>query len=250
MAKRIPPRGSARHVLLTACVVAGALALATAAQAAGGKFGFFGGLNIANMGGDAEAFGQALAIGLETEVGGSWSSSKGSASGMGFGLYYYIPSSPTLGFQIEAQYIRRGVKFDLTGTNVTGVPGQITGDTKFKLDRFEIPLLLRFSPATEGSVQAMILLGPVFSFQASSDLEASFMGQSMSGDASDAFKSTTFGALGGVGMTIRAGETSAVVLQARYYLGLSNAFDDPSGTFDSKHGDFGFFAGMEFGIGK
>ncbi|MBE0567621.1 MAG: PorT family protein [Krumholzibacteria bacterium] len=218
-----------------------ALALAGAGEAAAqGRFGFFGGLNFANMGGDMDDVGDELAADLEAELGGDWTAEKGSKTGLGVGAYYFVPRSSTLGFQIEAQYIRRGVKFDIAS-------GGNEAEVSLKLDYFEIPLLLRLSPGAESDARLVFLLGPVIGFKAGADMEVEADGESMSADLGDEFKSMTFGAIGGVGLTVATGENSAFLLQARYYLGLSNALDDDE--FSSKSGDFGFFAGLEFGLG-
>ena len=43
-----------------------------------GSFGFYGGLNVASLGGDFEDIGRILANELESEVGGDWTSSTSS----------------------------------------------------------------------------------------------------------------------------------------------------------------------------
>ncbi|MFO7610762.1 MAG: porin family protein [Candidatus Krumholzibacteriia bacterium] len=226
--------------VLAACTV---LMLAGADDAAAqGRFGFFGGLNFANMGGDMDDVGDQVAADLETQFGGTWTAEKAAKTGLGFGAYYFVPRSPTMGFQIEAQYIRRGVKFDIAS-------GGEEAEVGLKLDYFEIPLLLRISPgAADSDARLVFLVGPVIGFKAGADLEVEADGQSETTDIGDGFKSTTFGALGGIGVTVATGENAAFLLQARYYLGLSNAMDDEE--FSSKSGDFGFFAGMEFGFGN
>ncbi len=221
----------------------------TPADAAHGVAGFFGGINIANLGGDMKEFGDALAAELEMDpdVGGSWSSDKTTRTGFGLGGYYAVATSPTVSFQIEAQYIQRGSSFDLRGTSIP-VVGSADVETKFKLDYIEIPVLARFTPSTSGSVRPIILVGPVVSFKTSANMEVSSMGESQSVDISDGMKGVTFGLLGGIGISIEAGATSAVVVQARYYLGLTNVFDESN--FSAKSGDFGLFAGMEFKVGQ
>jgi hypothetical protein len=217
--------------------------LVSPAHSVQGRLGFFGGLNVANLGQDADELGDDLASELQTQLGGSWSSSKESKFGLGLGMYYFLRLKPSVGLQVEAQYVRRGVGYDITEAS-TG-----TVDTHFKLDYFEVPVLLRLTPPTSGPVEALFLVGPVIGFQASADLRASAMGQSNSEDVSDAFNSVSFGALGGVGMSILVGGQAHIVLQGRYFLGLTNVLDDPSGTYSARPNDFGFFAGMEFGIG-
>ncbi len=228
--------GTALRVVAIGLTI-GVLALVGAGDAvAEGRFGFFGGLNIANMGGDMDAIGDDLA----DEIGGSWSAAKGSKTGIGFGGYYCLSLSPTLGLQIEGQYMNRGVAFDLSG------PG-VSGEAKLKLNYFEIPVLLRLSPGPGMDGRLVILAGPVFGFNSTADFEVESGGLSGTTDMSDDIKSTTFGALLGIGFNVAMGETSAFLVQARYYLGLANALDDPD--LSSKSGDIGFFAGLEFGLG-
>lgn len=203
------------------------------------RWGLFGGVNIANMGGDMDEFGDDLAAGLEDQLGGDWTSSKRSTTGLGFGAYYFLPTSPTLGVQFEGQYIRRGVGFDISNTD-------IDVDTTFKIDYFEIPVLLRISPGTGQSARVVFLVGPVIGFKTGADLAVSALGEEASTDVGEGFKSTAFGAIGGVGLSV--GNTTTFMLQARYYLGLSNTLDDD--TMSSKSGDFGVFAGVEFPINK
>jgi hypothetical protein len=229
------------HRVVAIGLTVGVLVLAGAGDAgAEGRFGFFGGLNFANMGGDMDHIGNGLAADLADQFGGSWSASKGSKTGIGFGGYYYLSLSPTLGMQIEGQYMNRGVAFDLTG------PGE-SGEARLKLNYFELPVLLRLSPGPGMDGRLVFLAGPVFGFNSTTDLEVKAGGSSTTTDVSDQFKSTTFGALIGVGFNVAMGETSAFLVQARYYLGLANALDDLD--LSSKSGDFGFFAGLEFGLG-
>jgi hypothetical protein len=232
------PDGMVRLVLAMGLLVAVALAGAGDA-AAQGRVGFFGGLNIANMGGDMEDIGNELAEELEDELGGSWSLEKASKTGLGFGAYYFHPMSPTLGLQFEGQYISRGVKFDVGGSG-------LEIDTSFKLNYIEFPILLRISPGPDNDMRPVFFVGPVIGFNAKAELEVEGGGVSLTEDIKEGFKSTTFGALLGAGLSVAMNEKSNFLLQARYYLGLSNALDDSE--YSSKSGDFGFFVGMEFGI--
>jgi hypothetical protein len=204
-----------------------------------GRFGFFGGLNIANMGGDMEDLGNALAAELEDEIEIDVSVEKTSKTGLGFGAYYFHPLSPTLGFQLEGQYIRRGVKLEFSGTGMEV-------DSSLKLDYIEFPMLLRLSPGPGNDMRPVFFVGPVIGFNAKAEYEFEGEGMSETEDVKDEFKSTTFGALLGAGLSVTMNEKSTFLLQARYYLGLSNAVDDDE--YSSKAGDFGFFVGMEFGM--
>ncbi len=100
-----------KHPTLIILVVITLLLMVGSALAQGqpkNRAGFFGGLNLANQGGDMEMMGRLLAEELENEIGGTWSSKKSSNMGLGRGGFYTIQTSPTFGFQIEGQYIRPG----------------------------------------------------------------------------------------------------------------------------------------------
>ncbi len=234
--------GKALRPLAAAALVIAALVLGGGdAAAANGSWGFFGGLNFADMGDDMDTIGDELAAELAAEFGGTWTAAKGRKTGLGLGAFYFLPTSPTVGIQFEGQYIRRGTNFEITG-------GGVTIDTAFKLDYIELPILLRLAPGAGNAMRPFFLVGPVVGFKTGADAEVSGGGMSQSVDVGDGFKSTTFGAIGGLGFTVEMGPASSFMLQARYYLGLSNAIDDP--VYSAKSGDFGVFAGMEFGLGK
>jgi hypothetical protein len=166
---------SVRRIAAIALTV-GVLALAGVGDAAAeGRFGFFGGLNIANMGGDMDQIGDGLAADLADEFGGSWSASKGSKTGIGFGAYYCLALSPTLGLQIEGQYMNRGVAFDLSGPSADA-------EAKLKLNYFEIPVLLRLSPGPGMDGRLVFLAGPVFGFNSTADFEVeAYLGEILPG---------------------------------------------------------------------
>ena len=228
--------------LIGAGLVLGAALLASPDQAAAqARWGFLGGANFATMGQDMEQMGDDLATELEFLLGGDWSASKTSSTGLALGAYYVLPASPTLGVQFEGQYVQRGVGFDFAN-------GAETADTAFKLDYIEIPILLRMSPNPAGKARAVFLVGPVIGFKVGADFEASGAGGSNSVDVGDGFSATTFGAVGGIGLDLRTGTSSSLMLQGRYYLGLANALDDE--VYTSKSGDFGVYLGMEFALGQ
>ncbi len=211
-----------------------------------GSFGFFGGLNVAGLGGDFEDIGRMVASELEGEVGGDWTSNTTSRSDLGLGAYYLFNLSPTFGLQLEAQYIRRGGAFDLQGTSIPSI-GAMDMEVGFKLSYFEIPLLARYKGNPEAKLRPVLLAGPVVGFKVASSMELSAQGMDQSQDISDGVNSTTFGLLVGAGLAVDVGQTTALVIQGRYYLGLTEPIDDSD--FSAKSGDFGFFAGLEFALG-
>ena len=234
--------GKGIRMTVVAAVAAAALATGWADDAAAGdRAGFFGGMNIANMGGDMERLGEDFAAELEAEIGGNWSSSKSSDTGFGAGAYYYLARSPNFGFQFEVQYVRRGVKFGL------GIQ-ELDLEAAFRNDYVEFPLLLRYMPGAEEDRLFVLMLGPVVGFNVSSELEVSGEGASETTDASDSFASTTVGALAAAGLQASLGEATAFLLQVRYYHGLTDALDTEG--YSSRSRDVGFFAGLEFALGR
>lgn len=215
-------------------------------QPSTGSWGFFGGVNAASLGGDFENIGMMLASELEAEVGGDWTSSTSSLTGLGLGVYYLHNLSPTFGLQLEGQYIQRGGGFDLEGTNLLDI-GSLDMEVGFNLSYIEFPLLVRYKGSPTAKVRPVLLGGPVVGFKVGSTMELSANGQSSSQDLPGGVNSMTFGLLAGAGLAIDVGQTTALVIQGRYYLGLSEPIDDAD--FSTKSGDIGFFVGLEFAIG-
>lgn len=229
-----------RHVTRVACLGLGLLLLAPAASYAGsGIWGFYGGLNIANMGGDMEKFADELADELENTVGGTWSTRKTSRTGLALGASYAFVLSRTVGLQVEASYVSRGTSLDFDESQ------GVEFHSSFELDYLEIPLLLRLDVSPEADVSLVLLLGPVVGFRVGADYALESGSNDASLDAGEAFTGTSFGMEFGMGARISAGETTSFLLQARYFQGLTNILD--SDVYSSKPGDFMLLAGMEFG---
>jgi hypothetical protein len=210
---------------------------------AGQEMYVLGGMCLANLGGDAELFGQQLADGLGADIGGVWTAEKKMRTGFDFGvgLGYEAPSS-VVGGAIEAHYVTRGTKWNFTEVSVTGIQVKTT----LKLDYVEIPFLAQVSPQTGSRVRPVFLLGPVLGIRASSSLKAEGPGGTISTDIGDGMKSTYFGGLVGAGMKVQTTAKSSFLVQARYQLGLSNVIDDPDISF--KPQDFSVLLGYSFGI--
>lgn len=201
-----------------------------------------GGACMANLGGDAELLGESFAAALEGELGGSWTSDKKSRLGFDVGLGYSYLGTGIWGFAGEVRYVNRGAKFDINEVTGSG----IGVDATMKLDYVEIPLLVQIAPKTAGSVQPVFVAGPVLGIRASSKLDLEVMGESVSQDLSDGMNGTYFAGLLGAGMKIRTAEKSAVLVQARFQLGLSNLIDDED--FSVKPQDFSILAGYAVGF--
>jgi|GEM_PF-6604880 len=217
---------------------------AQAQTTAPNRTGFSFGVNFANQGGDMEQAGQLLAEQLAFEFGGSWSSTKSGLTGYQVGAHYAVQTSPTFGIQIEGLYVRRGSSLKFTGEGVPGAMDSVSLTTEFQLNYIEVPLLARFSPSPAARVRAVFLAGPVIGFKATTNMKMSTMGQSQTEDISTGYKTTTFGLLGGIGLSALVGKTTYLTIQGRFYQGLSNVVDDP--VMEVTSSDFAVVGGIEF----
>jgi opacity protein-like surface antigen len=196
-----------------------------------------GGVTMANLGGDADEFGDALRVELQNQTGTPWTSKKESRTGFDFGVGIEFETSTALGGAIELRYVTRGGKWDFAEQSGSGI--HLTGT--IKLDYFEIPALLQVTPAASGSVHPMLVVGPVLGIKTSSSFEASVAGQSQSQDISQGMKGTYVGVIIGAGTEVNATRASSFVAQIRFQPGLSSLVDDPNSTLKTK--DFSFLVG-------
>lgn len=231
-------------------ILAALSVLAAGPASAQNRFMVFGGLNIANQGGDMDQVGDMLASELEFEFGGDWSATRGSITGLGAGVGILIPTSTTFGVQVELQYIRRGSKFDILGRDISmgGLPSSIDMTAKFKLDYLEIPFLFRYSPSPDAKFRPVFLAGPSVGMNVKSSFEVEIDGSSQSQDAGAGYADGSLGLMGGLGLDAQVGETTHLIIQARYYLGLTNVLDDPD--LEAQANDLSFFVGLEVPLNK
>lgn len=228
-------------------IVLAGMVLASQASAQN-RFGLFGGINIANQGSGMEEVGNQIDSEFESQFGGTWNSKKSSSTGVGVGVSFLIQTSETVGLQLEAQYIQRGSKIQTSGQDISmaGLPSSLDVTSKFKLKYFEFPFMARYSPNPKAKVRPVFLGGLVIGFKTGADLEVETGGTSSSQDISEGYEDYTAGALFGVGMDVKTGRTAHLLVQARYYLGLT---DPLAGTaVEAKSGDLGFFVGFEFDL--
>jgi outer membrane protein with beta-barrel domain len=219
-------------------VVLGLLALLPCrSESAEKNLYFLGGVTFSNLSGDADQFGDALALTLTSSVGGTWTSDKNTRTGFDVGAGFGLRSESPLGWAAEVHYVERGVDWDLREISGSGV----TLNTSMKLAYVEIPILAQVIPKSGAKTRPVFFLGPVLGIRASSSFDVSGAGASNSQDISDGIKSTYYAALFGAGLDMRLNQKSSLLLQGRFQVGLSNLIDDP--TFSVKPQDFSLHAG-------
>jgi hypothetical protein len=195
-----------------------------------------------------EEVGNEIDAEFEAQFGGTWNSEKSSSTGLGLGASFLIETSETVGLQLEAQYIQRGSKIQTAGQDITtpGLPSSLDVTSTFKLKYFEIPFMARYSPSPEAKVRPVFLGGFAIGFKTGAELEVEVGGTSPSQDISSLYEDYTVGAIFGVGMDVKTGKTAHLLVQARYYLGLTDPM--AGSAAEAKSSDLGFFVGFEFDI--
>jgi hypothetical protein len=143
-----------------------------------------------------------------------------------FGGLAILNLSPTLALQFEVDYLVTGETWD----------SEEFGTVTEKFGYLHIPVLLRAKLMKEGKFVPVVFAGPAIGFL----LSASETGYD---DIKEFFKATDFGLEMGLGAEIALGKVKAL-LDARYYLGLGNAYYDPN--MSMKNAAFMLTAGIIF----
>lgn len=230
--------------VLSFVLLAATLLLLPARSASAAKeLYFLGGLVVANLGGDASTIGEGLAAELDSDPGGTWTSSKGTRTGFDVGAGLSFSKSSPWGGAVEVHYVKRGVNWKLDEVSGAGFPQVKTG---LDLGYIEFPLLVQFSPATQSNIHTVLQAGPVIGLKSSANLKVEVSGQSTSLGFSDAIKGSYVAGMLGAGVKIRAATKSSVLLQARFQYGFTNVIDDP--VLSASPQDFSFLAGYSVGL--
>ena len=170
--------------------------------------------------------------------------SKGNRTGLNVGATATFGLSENMGLQLGLGYAQKGVAMSEAGAEIT-----------FGLDYIEVPVLLQIGIPTQGSFSPHVYLGGSVAFESKCEIGVSFGGISgavaCDEPASEfqlATKSTEFGAVGGVGASIAAGESLSITLDVLYNLGLSSV-DDSTPAESLKNRAWSFLAGVSFPLG-
>ncbi len=177
--------------------------------------GLKAGLNFANFHGD------------DTE-GMTFNSKMGLCAG-GF-ITYSI--NDVFAIQPEVLYTMKGTKWD------TGYGATIT----YSVNYLEIPVLVRLSIASQGSVVPSLFVGPYVAIKLSSKakIEPEGGGGSVELDWGEDIKTTDFGVVVGAGVDFSL-FSMPVTVDARYTLGLTSMYDSPD---DLKNGVISVMLGL------
>ncbi len=155
------------------------------------------------------------------------------------GISLNINIASFFSLQPEVLYVQKGTKGSDT---VEGV--EITG--KYELDYVEVPLLLNFSFAKEGSsFVPSIFAGPYAGFNARAKIKVTEAGESYSEDFKDSVKDTDFGLTFGIGLGKKIGH-GKIVLDVRYDLGLTNIGEEMQEGESVKNKTWLFMLGYYF----
>ena len=196
------------------------LVLPDAGQAQGDiAWGVKGGLNVTGLRG----------------AGGAFDAKCGVVAG-GFGVFDFAPE---LGVEVDALLSMKGAKVTGAGLDPNG---NITGPFVqgfYILDYLEFPILARLNAPAYGRLTPHVYAGPTIAFKLGA--RARFLGLPTSD--LDAARSLDSGLAFGIGADVALG-TRKLVLDARYGLGLTNAFNG-SGP-DVKNDSFSLLAGVAF----
>lgn len=141
-----------------------------------------------------------------------------------FGAFAVINLSPTISLQPEVNYLVMGEQWDVTDGNAIE-----------EFTYLHVPVLLKVRLVKKGDFVPVVFTGTGVSFL----LSAKDSGE----DVKDYFRSVDIGVDIGAGLEIALGKMKAL-LDARYYLGLSNMYSGEG--FSMKNRSFVLAAGLIF----
>lgn len=177
------------------------------------QLGVKAGLNLANLSGDDAPDNSETRTGF---------------SGGAFFMYQFSDM-----FAVQPELL-----YSMKGATENGNFEGFSYDAEYKLDYFEIPVLLKFIIPIKGSgVKPSIFAGPSVGFNMSAKVKVESGDESFEEDIEDV-KSTDFGLVvgGGLGFPVGNGELGVDI---RYILGLST-IDDSAENYDVKNGVINF----------
>ncbi len=138
--------------------------------------------------------------------------------GLDGGAFFGITPWPNTTIQTELLYAQKGMKVDIAGV----------AEYKWKLDYIEVPILLKRTFPTQGSLKPYLTVGPVIGFLTSAKEVESIplLGLEEEEDIKDAFKSTDIAIAVGGGLDYLVGTNGMLLLDLRFSISLTDNFED------------------------
>lgn len=183
--------------------------------------GLYGGVNIANLGGDDIQ---------DTE----------SRTGLNLGASVLVPLGENVGLFLGGGYSQKGA--NVSDPEVDG---------KFTLGYIEFPVLLRYGFPTSSAVGVHVYGGGAVALETSCEIEGSDGSVTVTVDCDEVgldTRSTDFGLVGGAGVDIEVSDRVDLIVDLFYTLGLTSIPDTPEDE-DVKNRAFTIRAGVAIPLG-
>lgn len=204
------------------------------------RFGFFGALNGVNLEGDADRFGDNLAVGLGQAVGGTWSSLKQARQTGGMGVYLF-KRAPAYTAVFELQYVERGTEFDFDDTQSPGSPELVE---KLLLRYIEFTPYARISAPPGHRFEPFGLLGAGVGIRVTSTVVAEVGAASLRQSIKNDTTGFILGGVIGAGLEAALSRRASIIAQLRYFHGLTDLLTDSEYSMYAR--DVSFLVGLEF----
>jgi opacity protein-like surface antigen len=193
------------------------------------------GVHLSTVSGDYNAFG--------TTVDDGWTSKEG----INLGLYFNVGINKYLSIQPELYFAVKGAEaeFPVTFEDMEG-----TGEYKFRLDYWDLPILARVTIPTNLFFVPFLTAGPYVGYCSKADREAYFTptgGRQMGvkDDIDAEITTLDYGLAAGAGVEFSIGSMLRLFLEARYQYGLANIREN---TDDLKNRSLSFTTGFSLPI--
>ncbi len=161
-----------------------------------------------------------------------------SKRGVVAGAYGVFEFAPEFGIEIDALFSMKGAKFPVLGRDAGGNLVQV-GESFLVLDYIEVPILARLNAPAYGRLSPHVYFGPTIAIK----VGARAIEQGLSARDLDNVRSLDSGLAAGASVDLALG-AHKLVLDGRFGLGLTNAFD--SSQPDLKNDSFSLMAGVSF----
>lgn len=161
-----------------------------------------------------------------------------SKRGVVAGAYGVFDFAPEFGLEVDALFSMKGAKFPVLGVDAGGNPVKI-GESFFVLDYIEVPILARLNAPAYGRLSPHVYFGPTIAIK----VGARTIQNGQPARDLDDVRSLDSGLAAGASVDVALG-AHKLVLDGRFGLGLTNAFD--SSRPDLKNDSFSLMAGVSF----